>query len=152
MSARLLIFFASALLIGSINAMEIKFKDCGSQVGKIHSVAIEPCTSFPCQLKRGQSYSITVDFTSAEDTDVLHSKIMAKAFGFNVPFTLPNADGCKDSGIECPVRKGQRYQFKASLPILAIYPRISVLVSWSLYDHEVNGNKLFCFATPLKVV
>lgn len=44
-----------------------------------------------------------------------------------MPFSLPNPDGCKDSGITCPIKAGQKYTYMSHLPILSSYPRVSQL-------------------------
>nr|CAI5834128.1 unnamed protein product [Callosobruchus analis] len=42
-----------------------------------------------------------------------------------MPFDLPNPDGCKDSGLTCPIKAGQTYTYIAALPISSKYPRVS---------------------------
>lgn len=52
---------------------------------------------------------------------VVHGIIM----GMEMPFPLPNPDACKDSGLSCPLMKGQNYEYVASLPIRRAYPKVS---------------------------
>ncbi|CAG0885596.1 unnamed protein product [Darwinula stevensoni] len=62
--------------------------------------------------------------------------------GIPVPFHLPNADPCKDSGIKCPLKKKSTYIYSATLPVLPIYPKIKVDVKWELKSS--TGKDFFC--------
>lgn len=53
-------------------------------------------------------------------TAVVHGIIL----GVPVAFQLPNPDGCKDSGLECPLATGNTYHYQASLPVLRKYPKV----------------------------
>jgi Niemann-Pick C2 protein len=67
-----------------------------------------------------------------------------------VPFKLPNPDGCVDSGLECPLTKGTQYSYEASFPILKVYPRVNVEVKYELKNSE-NKN-IVCALIPVKIV
>lgn len=45
--------------------------------------------------------------------------------GVPVAFQLPNPDGCKDSGLTCPLTTGSSYKYGSTLPILKKYPKVS---------------------------
>lgn len=62
---------------------------------------------------------------------VVHGVIM----GMEMPFPLPNPDACKDSGLSCPLKKGQSYEYVASLPVLRAYPKVNTF--------ECNYNRIF---------
>lgn len=62
---------------------------------------------------------------SDDDSDVLTAVVHGVVLGVPFPFNLPNPDGCKDSGVSCPISAGQTYNYKTSLPVLASYPRVS---------------------------
>ncbi|KAH0520989.1 Epididymal secretory protein E1 [Microtus ochrogaster] len=53
-------------LVAAIRAEPLRFKDCGSKVGVIKEVNVSPCPTQPCELHKGQSYSVNVTFTSGE--------------------------------------------------------------------------------------
>lgn len=53
-------------------------------------------------------------------TAVVHGIVM----GIEMPFTLPNPDGCLNSGITCPVQKGSNYEYSTTLPVLKQYPKV----------------------------
>jgi len=140
----LIYILIAAALASCCQSIDVKFKDCGSQVGVVSSVSVEPCSAQPCKLPKGKNYTIGVTFTSAETTSLLHSKVYGTVLGLKVPFSLPQADGCTDSGITCPVQKGKQYTYTSTLPLSQSYPNVKVLVEWDLMDHESAGNKLFC--------
>ncbi|KAJ8909621.1 hypothetical protein NQ315_008314 [Exocentrus adspersus] len=60
---------------------------------------------------------------SSSLTAVVHGVVL----GVPIPFDLPNPDGCKDSGVSCPVASGRSYKYSATLPILQSYPRLERL-------------------------
>lgn len=53
-------------------------------------------------------------------TSVVHGIIM----GIEMPFSLPNPDGCLGSGLTCPIQKGTNYEYRATLPVLKSYPKV----------------------------
>lgn len=127
----------------------------GSSSGKVIIVDITPCPSLPCQLHKGQSYSVNVTFNSGEwsllirnvfsllssflffsvavqsktSKAVVHGVIA----GVPVPFPIPIEDGCK-SGIQCPIQKQQSYHYVNGLPVKAGYPAVSVHLA-ALWTH-----------------
>ncbi|EDW45571.1 GM16844 [Drosophila sechellia] len=40
-----------------------------------------------------------------------------------MPFPLSNPDACVDSGLKCPLEKGESYRYTATLQVLKSYPR-----------------------------
>lgn len=141
---KLLSIFVALTIMAACQAINVRYKDCGSQVGVINSVSVEPCDKDPCVLQKGKNYTIGVTFTSAEATSMLHAKVYGVVLGVKVAFPLPQPNGCMDSGITCPVAKGQQYTYKATLPIATSYPSLKVVVEWDLMDHDTAGNKMFC--------
>lgn len=99
---------------------------------------------------------------------VVHGIIM----GMEMPFPLPNPDACKDSGITCPLKKDQNYEYIASLPVMRAYPKVmanerlrflcEVILSWGLFFMQVRvdvkwelqtaqGEKILCLLIPAKI-
>lgn len=63
----------------------------------------------------------TVDADSVEQVNtIVHGIIM----GVEMPFPLPNPDGCVGSGLTCPLEKGKNYAYVATLPVLKSYPKV----------------------------
>lgn len=57
-----------------------------------------------------------------EVTTVVHGIIS----GIKMPFPLKNPDACVDSGLVCPLQKNVNYEYMQTLPVLKIYPKVSV--------------------------
>lgn len=53
-------------------------------------------------------------------TTVVHGVIL----GVEMPFPLQNPDACKDSGIVCPLKNGENYEYLQTLPVLRSYPKV----------------------------
>lgn len=45
--------------------------------------------------------------------------------GVEMPFPLPNPNGCVNSGLTCPLTKDTKYEYVATLPVLKTYPKVS---------------------------
>ncbi|TMS21085.1 NPC intracellular cholesterol transporter 2 [Larimichthys crocea] len=136
-------------LIGLTCADPVKFKDCGSSSGKVTVVDITPCTSQPCELHKGQSYSVNVTFNSGVVSQTSTAVVHGVIAGVPIPFPIPIEDGCK-SGIQCPIQMKQQYHYLNSLPVKSEYPSIKLVVKWELKDD--NKNDLFCINFPVQIV
>lgn len=142
-------FIVLLCFIGFSCAETVKYVDCGSVSGKVETVEINPCPTQPCQLHRGDSYSVNVTFgsdvASQTSTAVVHGVIA----GVPVPYNIPVVDGCK-SGIQCPIETGKAYHYVATLPVKDSYPTIKLVVEWELRDD--NSKDLFCIKFPVEIV
>lgn len=143
------------LLVTFVHCQKVNFKDCGSQVGKIEELDVFPCTEFPCQLKKGNTYTINVTFTIAENTDQSFAEVYGVIGGAKIPFPIAYPDACAGghSGLTCPLKSGSKLTYTATLPIKELYPSIKVLVQWLLTDKSSGeGNKIFCLETLIQIV
>ncbi|XP_007472884.2 NPC intracellular cholesterol transporter 2 isoform X1 [Monodelphis domestica] len=146
-------FSISVLLLLALGvtalAEPVRFLDCGSQVGKIEEVDVIPCSTQPCKLHKGESYSVNVTFVSGvpsqNSTALVHGILM----GIEVPFPIPQPDGCK-CGINCPIEKGKTYSYLNKLPVKSEYPKMKLVVKWTLLDDKKNT--LFCWEIPIEIV
>jgi len=154
-ASKLSFILIACTLLSSVSCTTLRFKDCGSQVGKISTIKTSPDVAQEGKmyvLRKGVDYTVNVTFTSTESTKTAHAQVYGIVAGIPVPFSLPNADGCKDSGITCPIQQGQTYVYSATLPVSKLYPSVKVVVKWELYDHSTDtGNKLFCFESGFAV-
>ncbi|XP_068607925.1 NPC intracellular cholesterol transporter 2-like [Brachionichthys hirsutus] len=135
-------------LMGFTFAVPVKYLDCGSTSGKVAVVDINPCLNDPCQLHKGQSYSVNVTFNSAVESQTSKAVVHGIVAGVPVPFPLDNDDGCK-CGIQCPIKQ-QDYNYVTSLPVKSIYPSMKLVVKWELKDD--GENDLFCIEFPVQIV
>ncbi|XP_078263007.1 NPC intracellular cholesterol transporter 2-like isoform X1 [Rhinoraja longicauda] len=136
------------LILALCAAQPVKFKDCGSESGKVLVVDISPCPSLPCKLIKEKTYGVNVTFISLTDSATSKAEVRGIVAGVSLPFKLPNDDGCK-SGIHCPIRKNQKYNYINTLVIKSMYPSIELVVEWMLKDDK--GNKFFCWEIPVKI-
>ncbi|XP_004624915.1 epididymal secretory protein E1 [Octodon degus] len=143
---------AAALLllvcVSAGRAERVQYKDCGSQVGVIKEVNVSPCPTQPCELNKGQTYSVNVTFTSntqsTNSTAVVHGIVLSVA----IPFPIPEPDGCK-SGISCPIQRDKTYSYLNKLPVKGEYPDIKLVVKWALLDDK--SQNLFCWEIPVAI-
>uniref|UniRef100_A0A182UFI1 ML domain-containing protein n=1 Tax=Anopheles melas TaxID=34690 RepID=A0A182UFI1_9DIPT len=84
----------------------------------------------------------------SEDLSELKAVVHGIILGMEVPFKLPNADGCKDSGLECPLAKDTSYRYSTTLPVLKQYPKVSVEVKWEL---KAGDKDVLCVLIPAKI-
>ncbi|KAM9646071.1 NPC intracellular cholesterol transporter 2 [Trichechus inunguis] len=144
---------AAAFLLLALSAASLAepvfFKDCGSVVGVIKEVNVSPCPTQPCQLLKGQSYSVNVTFTSNTFSRNSTASVHGIVMGLPVPFPIPEPDGCK-SGIDCPIQKDKTYYYVNKLPVKHEYPSIKLVVEWELLDDK--GQRLFCWKIPLEII
>uniref|UniRef100_A0A1I8PDR9 MD-2-related lipid-recognition domain-containing protein n=1 Tax=Stomoxys calcitrans TaxID=35570 RepID=A0A1I8PDR9_STOCA len=133
----------------SVDALQ--FTDCGSKIGKFTKVLVSDCdtTKNECILKRNSTVSITIDFSLAEDVTSIKTVVHGKVMGVEMPFHLQNPDACVDSGLKCPLEKGETYEYLASLPVLKAYPKVNVMVKWELQDQ--TGEDIVCVEIPAKI-
>ncbi|KAL1505416.1 hypothetical protein ABEB36_004988 [Hypothenemus hampei] len=150
MLSKSVLFAASLALV--ISTSYAIFSDCGSLDGSIVSVEISKCATDAkrCILRRNTNATMKITFKSNKESDnlkaVVHGVIMRAA----IPFPLPNPDGCKDSGIQCPIQPGSSYSYVTSMPVLSAYPRVTVDIKWELQDSE--GKDIICAIIPAKIV
>uniref|UniRef100_F7HKC6 NPC intracellular cholesterol transporter 2 n=1 Tax=Callithrix jacchus TaxID=9483 RepID=F7HKC6_CALJA len=138
----LLVFSAAA------QAEPVHFLDCGSVDGVIKEVNVSPCPTLPCQLSKGQSYSVNVTFTSNTQSKSSKAVVHGILMGVVVPFPIPEPDGCK-SGINCPIQKDKTYSYLNKLPVKSEYPSIKLVVEWQLQDDA--NQSLFCWRIPVQI-
>ena len=92
---------------------------------EIISVSIEPCDKQPCKLIRGSSTSIAIKFKPTIDITKLKTIVKGKVAGFWISFPLENKDACSNGGLTCPMKVGQEYTYKFSLPVQKVFPTVS---------------------------
>lgn len=140
--------FLLLVLRAAVQAEPVRFKDCGSEVGVIKEVNVSPCHVQPCELQKGQSYSVNVTFSSNIQSKNSTAYVHGILFGVPVPFPIPEPDGCK-SGISCPIQKGRTYSYLNKLPVKNEYPSIKLVVKWELKDEKQKS--LFCWEIPIEI-
>uniref|UniRef100_A0A182QJC3 MD-2-related lipid-recognition domain-containing protein n=1 Tax=Anopheles farauti TaxID=69004 RepID=A0A182QJC3_9DIPT len=151
---QLLLLLCAVICLSSIPAVcrAAEFGNCANEtaVGKYSLVEVSNCADddASCVLKRNSNATISITFTSSEDLPELKAVVHGIILGMEVPFRLPNDDGCKDSGLECPLAKETSYRYSTTLPVLKQYPKVSVEVKWELKAGEKD---VVCVLIPAKI-
>ncbi|XP_006206131.1 NPC intracellular cholesterol transporter 2 [Camelus dromedarius] len=140
--------FLLLALSASALAEPVHFKDCGSVVGVIKEVNVNPCPTQPCKLHKGQSYGVNVTFASSTQSQSSKAVVHGIVLGVSIPFPIPEPDGCK-SGINCPIQKDKTYSYLNKLPVKNEYPSIKLVVQWELQDDK--DQRLFCWQIPVQI-
>ncbi len=136
-------------ILCSCGGEPIKYNSCNVP-GTIQSVDVYPCPAQPCIFRHGINGTIKVTFKTAFPALSLKSEVNVILAGVRVPFHLPNPNGCKDSGITCPIKAGSVLTYQTTLPVLKQYPSLRLVVKWDLRDE--NNNLQFCFEFPLEIM
>jgi len=142
----------STILAAVIVATQcIVWKDCGSKESSVKSLSVSGCEKDKvCNLVKGQNYTISVDFTGKEDITKAVAVVHGVLSGIPVPFPINNPDGCKDSGLTCPVKAGTEAKYHSQIFVKTEYPKLKVVVKWELRDQ--NSQDIFCVMLPAQIV
>lgn len=140
------VFFLYVVYVAA--AEPIVFKDCSGKNSTV-SVDISPCPVQPCVFSHNVTATVRVTFTAPQDSGSLKAEIFGIIEGIKVDWPMPNPDGCKDSGITCPVRGGKQYTYTSVLAVPKQAPKIRLVVEWSLTG--ASQEKQFCFMFPMEI-
>ncbi|CAL1673194.1 unnamed protein product [Lasius platythorax] len=136
-----------------VSSLAFVFEDCGSEVGKFNEISISSCDSSEekCSIMRDSETHLSIKFIPSVDV----SKIEAHAFGLlgdiPVPFPLEKPEVCKDSssGINCPLKKDQEVEYKATFFVEKTTPALSLNVMWDFRNEK--DEKIICVKFPVKI-
>jgi len=116
----------------------------------IQEVSVSPCDSDPCVLKKGTTGTFSVTFVAPDDSKKLTAQMSAIIGGLRLPAPHFDRNVCNGYGVECPVTKGNRYNYKYVMKVLPEYPAIRTTFRLSAKDDK--GNSVFCFKMPVRLV
>ena len=120
----------------------------------LKSVSIEPCSSSPCHLKKGETYKMTINFTSTSITKELTTNLCGYVMSFICcPVKLPSNNACdtEKSGVTCPLNRNQDYSLTTEIFIDPSLP------SWNNMQGKFNlvnenGVDFMCFYLNFSIV
>ena len=78
-----------------------------------------------CQLKKGTNATVSVTFTPNIKVTSLKAKVYGELGPIDVPFPIPNSDGCSGSNLTCPLNQGKQYTYSSTLFVDPKYPSVS---------------------------
>ncbi|XP_011867581.1 PREDICTED: protein NPC2 homolog [Vollenhovia emeryi] len=142
-----LVVLAGATVVNHCNS-ETPFEDTTQ-------VSISNCDEPECLLKQGTTIVIEIKFVPEKDIHSLTNEVSALLFNVPLPFVgvdgtdacanMYNPDGSKTS---CPLKQGVEYLYRNSFPVLAFYPRVSLVVRYALRE---GNDRVICFEAPSKI-
>ncbi|KAJ6217914.1 hypothetical protein RDWZM_009071, partial [Blomia tropicalis] len=121
--------------------------------GNVKDVRIFPCMNNndtsnnnggPCVIKLGTNVSVEADFVAPLNTNKLYEVIKGVIRGREMPFPEQRADPCNSGNIlpSCPIKKGERYQFKAWFEVKPFIHRLT----------DPAGQKVACVQVAAKII
>ena len=129
----------------------VPFKDCGSKLGKLHSLDFE-CNggvANPCEFTNGKEYHGKISFTPNSvinnGTIVLHGIIGGEKF----PFPFPDDNLCKDHGVNCPLKANNPVVVEVILTIPSFAPDVPLL---GVMEIQFNKEDVICAEFLAKLV
>uniref|UniRef100_A0A182JWL7 MD-2-related lipid-recognition domain-containing protein n=1 Tax=Anopheles christyi TaxID=43041 RepID=A0A182JWL7_9DIPT len=144
--ALFLIALVPALVYGNVT------RSCTNGRPQPTSVAIQGCTAPPCELVRGQDIIAFIDFTTDRAVTSMTTIATATALGVVTNYPLgSNAVTCNFlQGSSCPLSANEDVTYRLTMPILSIYPLVSLSIEINVVDQD--NTSLTCFVVDAQVV
>uniref|UniRef100_A0A182Q4U1 MD-2-related lipid-recognition domain-containing protein n=1 Tax=Anopheles farauti TaxID=69004 RepID=A0A182Q4U1_9DIPT len=116
------------------------------------SVDVVGCTSPPCDLVRGQDVIAFIDFTTDRAVSSMTTIATATALGVVTNYPLgSNSVTCNFlQGSSCPLSANEDVTYRLTMPILSIYPLVSLSIEINVVDE--NQSSVACFVVDAQVV
>uniref|UniRef100_A0A0A9YQB5 MD-2-related lipid-recognition protein n=1 Tax=Lygus hesperus TaxID=30085 RepID=A0A0A9YQB5_LYGHE len=141
----------------STSGEPIKFDNCGDTEAPrcdITNVKIDPCpeaaTDEPCKIKRGNSATLTYNFTPRWAPGSGELKTRAYwASVLDLPFLGMDTDVCKYA--TCPIVKDQQNFYNFTLEIEKRYPAQRYNIKFRIWEDEAEPKKECCIVFKLKL-
>jgi len=144
------IIFAAVAFATLSSCLEVNFKDCGSKSGKPTHVFVEPCEkSSSCILHKGQNTTIKVSFIPNAAITSVKAVCHGKVGAIEIPLEMEGDDGCKDSGLTCPLKEGVEVTYFKAITIKPDFPSFRLQVKWELKDQ--NNQDIVCVTSHGKI-
>uniref|UniRef100_A0A182P285 MD-2-related lipid-recognition domain-containing protein n=1 Tax=Anopheles epiroticus TaxID=199890 RepID=A0A182P285_9DIPT len=144
--ALFLIALVPALVYGNVS------RACTNGRPQPTNVIIEGCTAPPCDLVRGQDVVAFIDFTTDRAVTSMTTVATATALGVTTNYPLgPNAVTCNFlQGSSCPLSANEDVTYRLTMPILAIYPLVSLSIEIDIVGQD--NISVACFVVDAQVV
>ncbi|KFB38300.1 AGAP002849-PA-like protein [Anopheles sinensis] len=149
---RFAVLIVAVLACGSLTEA-LTTNPCTNGAPQPSRVMITGCTEMPCDLIRGSDVAMELDFVAPSAAQTLRYTVVATALGITAPYELPEdrANACNWlSGTSCPISQGEDITSTLSMPVLPIYPLVSLVIQVGVVDQD--NNSLTCFAINARVV
>ncbi|XP_054933456.1 NPC intracellular cholesterol transporter 2-like [Dermacentor andersoni] len=145
----LLVVVAAAMASTGSAADSVAFKDCGH--GNVRRVKILGCKKQPCHVKIGSRVTFEASFIAPFTTSSAVNDIGAYIERHRFQLPEPHVDACASGHISpsCPMRKGQVYSYRYTLPVREIYPATPATIEYKLVTQE--GKVIGCSQVPVVI-
>ncbi|EAA07712.5 AGAP002849-PA [Anopheles gambiae str. PEST] len=131
----------------------LQTRACTNQRPQPASVEITGCAQMPCELIRGSDVAMRLEWEAPFAAQTLQHRVVATALGITAPYELPpdRANACNWlDGSACPISQGEDIVSTLSMPVLPIYPLVSLVIEVSILDEQARTQT--CFAIDARVV
>ncbi|XP_052873558.1 NPC intracellular cholesterol transporter 2-like [Anopheles cruzii] len=142
-----------ALTLSSVQGGGVAVQPCSGGRPAPTEVRVDGCAEQPCDLVRGTDAIMEMDFTAPFAATNLRTEVTATALGVTAPFELPadRAAACNWlQNTQCPVSANEDITYRLQMPVLIIYPRVSLILEVNLVDENLRS--LACFVLQARVV
>ncbi|TGZ37597.1 hypothetical protein CRM22_011326 [Opisthorchis felineus] len=126
------------------------FKDCGSVLGRIKRVEVNPCDTRPCTLYKNEMTQITLGFVTEKPIDNGTAVVHGIVEYIPIYFPLDNPGLCEFTKPTCPLEPSvSEFIYSVHIPVLPTYPSVRLTVKWELRD--AAGEEIICVLIPVKI-
>lgn len=143
-------FFAllASVIVGQCRAA---WKPCTANNGEVLDLTVNaPHLKDSYVLQKGTNVTLNVAFWANADAERVTAHAHGMVMGVPIRLKMPNEDGCRGCGIECPVKNGERYTYVQQFEVKPSYPKMSATLKLSLGDDK--GGVLACALLPIEIV
>ncbi|KAH7964947.1 hypothetical protein HPB49_002592 [Dermacentor silvarum] len=119
--------------------------------GNVRRVKILGCKKQPCHVKIGSRVTFEASFVAPFTTSSAVNEIGAYIERHRFQLPEPHVDACASGHISpsCPMRKGQVYSYRYTLPVREIYPATPATIEYKLVTRE--GKVIGCSQVPVVI-
>lgn len=150
-SSRLQAAFLAILASALVGQCWAAWKPCTANNGEVLDLTVDaPHHKESYVLQKGTNVTMNVAFWASEDADHVTVRAHGMVMGVPIRLKMPNEDGCRESGIQCPVKNGERYTYVQKFEVKPSYPKMSATLKWSLGDGK--GGVMACVLLPVEIV
>nr|BAN20336.1 unkown protein [Riptortus pedestris] len=125
-----LILLSVCLTFRSVLATD--FEPCMNATQPL-ALRVAGCDHTPCRFPVGETAIFEVDFGVDHDVTELEAKAVARAFGIDMTYPLPQPNVCLAlTNGECPLDAGEEVTYRMEMPLLRSFPKIRAMIRFYL--------------------
>ncbi|CAG7730045.1 unnamed protein product [Allacma fusca] len=150
-----------ALALALVQGEVVSNTKCPSvkTLSNVTEVRISPCpepgngAESPCQLQRGSTASISIDFTPDEEISRLRASLSWMTVGLELPFPglEPNACNSLTTG-KCPLKSNSQNIWTATIKLSTAYPLGTYPLKLKITDGAIVPNVVLCEIFSVQLV